>query len=56
MSQYGFRADVLTKTILHKFVQSIEASLAKKKQKLGILNISGAFDNITVDGITLALE
>ena len=56
--RYGFRAGVSTETALHEFVRRIELSLAKKKKTaLGIfLDIVGAFDNITHNGVADALR
>lgn len=56
-AQYGFRAGVSTETALHRYVQRIESSLAKKKTALGIfLDIMGAFDNVTFQSIRKALQ
>ena len=39
-SQYGFHADVSTKTALHEFVRHVDHCLVRKKPALGIfLNI-----------------
>ena len=55
--QYGFRAGVSAETALHEFVRRIELSLAKKRTALGIfLDIVGAFDNVTHEGIANALQ
>ena len=55
--QYGFRAGVSTETAQHEFVRRIELSLAEKRTALGIiLDIAGAFDNITHSGIADALR
>ena len=55
--QYGFRAGVSSETALNEFVRRIELSLAKERAALGIfLNIVGAFDNITHNGIADALR
>ena len=55
--QYGFRAGVSSETALHEFVRRIELSLAKERAALGIfLDIVGAFDNITHNGIADALR
>ena len=55
--QYRFKVGVSTETALHEFVRRIELSLAKKRTALGIfLDIVGAFDNITHNGIADALR
>ena len=56
-TQYGFRVGVSTETALHEFVRRIESNFKKKKLALGIfLDIVGAFDNITFNNITAALQ
>ena len=55
--QFGFKKGTSTETALHKVIHTIEKRIAKKGFVLGtFLDIEGAFDNVSFDAISEAIN